>query len=216
MDRERYHLPRAVPSADPVPRIKLITLGASNTGKSCLVKRFCEKKFVTKYIATIGIDYGVMTVPGPPTRVKVNFWDMAGAKAYYHVRNEFYKDAHAALLCFDVTTRATFLALDAWLDELQKHASDSATAIKIYLVANKIDMIPRVISPLEGQAFAQARKLEYFECTSALGDSVDVLLNTVITDVLGRCFSGDTAAIAAAKAETFQPTPTTARLASPT
>lgn len=27
--------------------------------QSCIIKRYCEKRFVAKYLATIGIDYGV-------------------------------------------------------------------------------------------------------------------------------------------------------------
>ena len=45
-------------------RIKIITMGDCATGKSCIVKRFCEERFVSKYISTIGIDYGVK-----PTKV---------------------------------------------------------------------------------------------------------------------------------------------------
>lgn len=45
------------------PRIKILMLGNANVGKSCFVKRYCEDRFVTKYIPTIGIDYGVKTVP---------------------------------------------------------------------------------------------------------------------------------------------------------
>eukprot|EP00118_Oscarella_pearsei_P005404 m.24867 g.24867 ORF g.24867 m.24867 type:complete len:61 (+) comp28689_c0_seq3:43-225(+) len=40
-------------------RIKIISLGDAEVGKSCLIKRFCEKRFVSKYMGTIGIDYGV-------------------------------------------------------------------------------------------------------------------------------------------------------------
>ncbi|EPY33698.1 ras family protein-like protein [Strigomonas culicis] len=41
------------------PRIKILSLGDATVGKSCLIKRFCEGRFVAKYIPTIGIDYGV-------------------------------------------------------------------------------------------------------------------------------------------------------------
>eukprot|EP01147_Barroeca_monosierra_P003546 gene3546-6158_t len=45
----------------PARRIKVITVGCVNSGKSCLIKRFCERRFVSKYIPTIGIDYGITT-----------------------------------------------------------------------------------------------------------------------------------------------------------
>jgi DnaJ family protein C protein 27 len=59
-------------------RIKLLSLGNSTVGKSCLIKRYCEKKFVNKYISTIGVDFGVRTVPVVENKksieLKVNFW----------------------------------------------------------------------------------------------------------------------------------------------
>ena len=65
-------------------KAKLVLLGDSGVGKSCLIKRYCEDKFVTKYVATIGIDFGVKPVTlegtGP---VKVNFFDFAGGAEYF-------------------------------------------------------------------------------------------------------------------------------------
>ena len=39
--------------------LKIISVGDSQTGKSCLIKRYCEGKFINKYVTTIGVDYGV-------------------------------------------------------------------------------------------------------------------------------------------------------------
>lgn len=69
---------RGVPMAAPVARIKILTVGSGGTGKSCLVKRFCEERFVAKYIATIGVDYGVKPCEVDGGTVRVNFWDLSG------------------------------------------------------------------------------------------------------------------------------------------
>jgi DnaJ family protein C protein 27 len=55
-------------------RIKIISMGSGGSGKSCFIKRFCEKRFVTKYIATLGVDYGVKPVQVDGEDVLVNFW----------------------------------------------------------------------------------------------------------------------------------------------
>lgn len=50
---------KAVPKPINAPtRIKIISMGSGASGKSCLIKRYCEDRFVAKYIATIGVDYG--------------------------------------------------------------------------------------------------------------------------------------------------------------
>ena len=72
-------------------RIKVISMGDQACGKSCLIKRYCEEKFISKYIPTIGVDYGVKPVKMGDYEVRVNLWDFAGATDYQEVRNEFYK-----------------------------------------------------------------------------------------------------------------------------
>jgi GTPase SAR1 family protein len=65
----------AVPTTILAPtRIKIISMGSGGCGKSCIIKRFCEERFVTKYIATIGVDYGVKPVQVDGEDVRVNFW----------------------------------------------------------------------------------------------------------------------------------------------
>jgi small GTP-binding protein len=59
-------------------RIKVISMGSGAAGKSCLIKRFCEDRFVSKYIATIGVDYGVKPVTVDDMDMRVNFWDLSG------------------------------------------------------------------------------------------------------------------------------------------
>merc|ERR1712070_1174164 len=49
-------------------------MGEAGVGKSCIIKRYCEEQFVTRYISTIGVDYGVKSVQVDGVEAKVNFW----------------------------------------------------------------------------------------------------------------------------------------------
>ncbi|KAF0876286.1 DJC27 protein, partial [Crocuta crocuta] len=100
-------------------RIKVISMGNAEVGKSCIIKRYCEKRFVSKYLATIGIDYGVTKVQVRDREIKVNIFDMAGHPFFYEVRNEFYKDTQGVILVYDVGQKDSFDALDAWLAEMK-------------------------------------------------------------------------------------------------
>merc|ERR1711865_1125085 len=99
--------------ADRVPareilRVKVISMGESGVGKSCIIKRYCEEQFVSRYISTIGVDFGVKNVKlKEGVEAKVNFWDLAGAAEFFEVRNEFYKDTQGAILVFDVSKKMT-------------------------------------------------------------------------------------------------------------
>ena len=69
------------PVKEPVLRLKVLTFGDSQVGKSYLIKRYCENKFVAKYVSTIGIDYGVRPTTVRGRDVRVNFFDMSGLEA---------------------------------------------------------------------------------------------------------------------------------------
>lgn len=155
-------------------RLKIISMGAETVGKSCIIKRYCEERFIPKYIGTIGIDYGVKKVAvSGHGDVRVNFWDLAGGAEFLDVRNEFYKDAQGALLVFDVTNPRSFAALDSWVQEAQKHGV--AKEMAICVCANKIDAGAggaRKIQESEGRRWAESKGFAYFETSAHSGAGI--------------------------------------------
>ncbi len=78
-------------SVESKPKImQLISIGDAKTGKSCIIKRYCEGKFVNKYITTIGVDYGVKKVAINNKNIAVNFFDISGSPDYEEIRNPFF------------------------------------------------------------------------------------------------------------------------------
>ncbi len=151
-------------------RIKVISLGDSGTGKSCLIKRYCEDKFVAKHVATIGIDFGVKPVNVEGSPVRVNFFDFAGGPEYFDIRNEFYKDAQGALLVFDVTSKPTLDALDKWLREGDEFGLRTPALV---LCGNKADNKKREVTEAEARRWAGAHGgMPYFETSAKDGDNV--------------------------------------------
>ncbi|RLN45555.1 hypothetical protein BBJ29_007234, partial [Phytophthora kernoviae] len=161
-------------------RVKIISMGESGVGKSCVIKRYCEEKFVSKYISTIGIDYGVKPVMVNGSEVRVNFWDLSGMPEYLEVRNEFYKDTQGGILMFDVSSRRSFESLDNWLREAAKFGAGKFPCI---LCGNKVDR-PRVVSEDEGKAYAQAKGFEYFETSACTGVSITEAFHSLFSTVV--------------------------------
>lgn len=168
-----------IPAAVPVNRLKILTVGTGGTGKSCLVKRFCEERFVTKYIATIGVDYGVKPVEVDGNTVRVNFWDLSGHPEFFEIRNEFYKEAQGILLVYDASVRETFDDLEGWLAEATKFGVN-LNDTPVVLCANKVDK-RRMVSEEEGRQFASTRGLHYFETSAMSGANVTEVFNDVFT-----------------------------------
>lgn len=162
-------------------RIKIISVGDIETGKSCLIKRYCEKRFVNKYLPTIGVDFGVTKVTVDDRVLKVNLFDLSGHTAFREVRNEFYKDTQVVLFVYDVTSKSSFENLDSWLNEVKTYISDPLIMNKIIfaLCGNKVDKSSRYISFKQGHQWAQQNNCCYFETSAQTGDGVVQVFETV-------------------------------------
>ena len=146
-------------------RLKIISLGNVGVGKSCLIKRYCEKRFVSKYMATIGIDYGVTRLRIRNYDIRMNIFDFSGHPLFYEVRNEFYRDVQGILLAFDLTNRRSFDTLDYWLCEMKKELnlnSTSKSSVVIFIIGNKNDL-KRAVDETEAKLWANVRGYQYFE-----------------------------------------------------
>ncbi len=99
-------------------RLRIALAGAEGSGKSCIIKRYCEKRFVARHQPTVGIDYGATRIYVDGREVSVHVFDTSGDPLFKDVRNEFYRDAHGIVLVFDVASRASFDALCDWTKEI--------------------------------------------------------------------------------------------------
>ncbi|XP_057311967.1 dnaJ homolog subfamily C member 27-like [Hydractinia symbiolongicarpus] len=157
-------------------RVKVVSLGSTESGKSCVIKRYCEKRFVTKYMPTVGVDFGVTKVVVDDLELKVNLFDLSGHPAFKEVRNEFYKDTQGVLLVYDVTNKASFEALDSWFKEVKQYIPDpiDISRIVFILCANKIDKKnSRTVDFVKGREWAQKHGFYYFETSSQTGDGIN-------------------------------------------
>ncbi|XP_021300477.1 ras-related protein RAB1BV-like [Herrania umbratica] len=62
--------------------IKLLLIGDSGVGKSCLLLRFSDGSFTTSFITTIGIDFKIRTIELDGKRIKLQIWDTAGQERF--------------------------------------------------------------------------------------------------------------------------------------
>lgn len=167
-------------------RIKIITMGSSGVGKSCLVKRYCEGRFVNRYITTIGIDYGVKVVSNiHKHQCKVNFFDLSGHPDFTDIRTEFYKDAQGVLLCYDCTQASSFKNLTQHMVESRMHGLDlEKDTVHTVVCGTKADLSGKQVSRAEAQSFANSKGFSFFETSAQSGDCVNEALNLLFENVV--------------------------------
>ncbi|KAJ8538363.1 hypothetical protein K7X08_014903 [Anisodus acutangulus] len=88
--------------------IKLLLIGDSGVGKSCLLLRFSDGSFTTSFITTIGIDFKIRTIELDGKRIKLQIWDTAGQERFRTITTAYYRGAMGILLVYDVTDESSF------------------------------------------------------------------------------------------------------------
>lgn len=177
-------------------RLRIVLVGSEMTGKSCLIKRYCEKRFVSKYMPTIGIDYGATKIFVDKCEVSVHIFDTSGSDLFTHVRNEFYCDAHGILLTFDVTKRDTFECLTRWLNEVRselvRRCPQRIDAPVILVCGNKVDLLedhknrkpPNCVDEIEAKLWADVHGLPYCETSASNGVGVGEMFHTFFSAIV--------------------------------
>lgn len=117
---------------------KMVLLGDSCVGKSCLLVRFADDEFNQNYVSTIGVDFRFRSLRHSNKKIKLQIWDTAGQERYRTITNAYYKGADGIVLVFDLFDRKSFTNLDNWLSEVDNHAKPN---IQIIVIANKYDMV---------------------------------------------------------------------------
>ena len=88
---------------------KLLLIGDSSVGKSCILDRFSEDKFMNgPMIPTIGIDFKIKTIPVKDKRIKLQIWDTAGQERFRSLIPSYVHKTSLAVIVYDITNADTF------------------------------------------------------------------------------------------------------------
>jgi small GTP-binding protein len=111
--------------------IKFILVGNASVGKSCLLLQFTDNKFVNDMDPTIGVDFGSRVISVGGQNVKVQAWDTAGQEDFRAITRAYYREAAAALICYDICDRRSFRKLKSWLSAVRGNATNSNLSITL-------------------------------------------------------------------------------------
>jgi small GTP-binding protein len=161
---------------------KLLTIGESGVGKTCILLRYTDNKFSKHHLTTIGIDFKTKIVNYYSKKIKLYIWDTAGQERFRNIAQQYYNGADGIFLVFDVTERTTFEKVTEWMKQILSYNTKDKTGI--ILLGNKIDSEARTVTQEEGYSLANDFGIKYFE-TSALNNyNLDEAFNCMIEEIV--------------------------------
>jgi Ras-related protein Rab-1A len=160
-------------------KFKIVTVGDSGVGKSCLLTRFVSDVYSDFHVSTIGVDYKTVVTMVKGKLVKLLLWDTAGQERFSVVTGNYYRNADAFVIVYDATERSSFEHVDHWLNQVRQHHECGPNTIKL-LCANKCDLVKEVVvSETEGRAKAQEIGAIFVVTSAKTSGNVDMAFLTV-------------------------------------
>jgi len=163
---------------------KLLLIGDSGVGKSCLLLRFADDTYTESYISTIGVDFKIRTIELDGKTIKLQIWDTAGQERFRTITSSYYRGAHGIIVVYDVTDNESFQNVKQWLHEIDRYASENVNKL---LVGNKSDLEnKRVVSAEQGKEFADSLGIEFLETSAKTSVNVEQAFLTMASQIKDR------------------------------
>ena len=114
---------------------KVVLLGESGVGKTCIIARFINNTFEDNIMSTTGASYAGKTMSFDEFNgqsIKFEIWDTAGQEKYRALTKIFYKDAGVAILVYDITRKDSFDEIkNYWYNQIKDFAPKNISKIII-------------------------------------------------------------------------------------
>ncbi|OHS93088.1 Ras-related protein Rab-1B [Tritrichomonas foetus] len=162
---------------------KMVTIGYTNVGKTCIINRAVNDTYDSACQPTIGSANVDKTVIVDCMEVKLKIWDTAGQEKYRSLAPIYFNGAHGALLVYSVDSEDSFRDLDFWYNSFIQNCSTSSYYLA--LVANKIDLADRVmVDSTSGKEFAKKIGADFFEVSALTGQGIEEMFQVVASELM--------------------------------
>ena len=165
---------------------KILLIGDSSVGKTCLISKYAIGVFNEDYISTIGFDNRQKEEIINNEKVLVRIFDTAGQERFKSITANYLRNAEGVILVYDLTSTESFENLKFWIESIKNNLGNDEP-IPIIIIGNKIDLEDaREINKSVAEKFAKDNNYKYFETSAKTGEGVDDAFREIVKQILGR------------------------------
>ena len=157
---------------------KLLIVGDSGVGKTCVITRFTNDSFTDKYKSTSGLEFKNKIVNVDNKSIKLQIWDTSGMET----SQSYYKGALGIIVTYDITDDNSFNDVRNWMTQIDIFTQNNNVS-KI-LIGNKCDKFDRKISFEEGQDLADEFGMQFFETSAKDKTNINEIFYSITKQIL--------------------------------
>jgi len=167
---------------------KILLIGDSGVGKSCLLLRFADDSWTDTHISTIGVDFKIKTLTIDGKTIKLQIWDTAGQERFRTITSSYYRGAQGIILVYDCTDQESFNNVKQWMGEIDRYACENVNKL---LVGNKTDLVnEKVVDTATAKAFADSMGIPFIETSAKNATNVEQCFISMARDIKNRLQEG--------------------------
>jgi small GTP-binding protein len=167
---------------------KVIIIGDSGVGKSCILSRFTNHNFNREHDLTIGVEYGAKIMNINKRNIKMQIWDTAGQERFKSITRSYYRNVAGIIMVYDMTNRTSFNNIEKWLEDVKAVLPNNPC---MTLVGNKSDLNHRRnVSKDEGQRLAYRYNMVFIETSARNKEHIDDIFSNIASEILEKVNTG--------------------------
>ena len=174
--------------AENVKELKIILLGNSGVGKTCIINRYINDQFNPDSETTLGSSFSTKIIKKGNIEYRLNIWDTTGQEKYHSITNLFIKGANAVILVYSINFLSSFEGLNSWYESIKEHLQGNEYILAV--IGSKSDLIKdeeEVVSEEDAKKFADERDA-IFKLVSSKEDpeGINNLFNTILEELIKK------------------------------
>ena len=152
---------------------KIVLIGDISVGKTSILNRFFKNTFSNNYQSNINANFNSFSIfLDKFIKVNLNIWDTCGEEKFKSITKQYYRDASAVLLVYDLTNENSLKSIENWLNEIKIVTNES----EIFLVGNKND--EEKIFTINKENFNDINN--FYEVSAKTGNNIQKMFYNII------------------------------------
>ena len=174
--------------AENVKELKIILLGNSGVGKTCIINRYINDQFNPDSETTLGSSFSTKIIKKGNIEYRLNIWDTTGQEKYHSITKLFIKGSSAVILVYSIDSLSSFEGLNSWYESIKENLQGSEYILAV--IGSKSDLIKdeeEVVSEEDAKKFADERDA-IFKLVSSKEDpeGINNLFNTILEELIKK------------------------------